>query len=146
MIKKEIMIDSDIKNVWDAFCKIESWNSYCNEIIEAKWISKEKWKLNSRFTQTIKLFPLIGIFKSNPKFLKIAPFKEAAWKGNRKLICGVHTFKFKKIGKKTKVSNIEYFKGHLAFFILPLIKRRFEKYFENFNQGLKTEAEKNGKI
>ena len=70
------------------------------------------------------------------------PYKSVTWTGTRSLIKGIHTFKFEKINKKTKVTNIEYFKGPLAPIIFPFIKNKFEIYFERFLNGLKRKVEK----
>ena len=75
------------------------------------------------------------------KFIKINPGKIVTWTGTRTLIKGVHTLKFEKINGKTKVSNIEYFKGPLAPIIFPFIKNRFENYFDSFLKGLKGKVE-----
>mgnify|MGYP001614861096 CR=1 FL=1 len=141
-IKKEILINADVKKVWKIFSKLERWSMWSDCITNAKWISKTEWKTGSKFTQTVKGFGIFRAFKSNPVILDVKLFKLISWSGTRKLIKGVHTFKFQKIGNKTKVLNIEHFRGLLAPFIFPLIKNKFGLYFEQFLNGLKIEAEK----
>jgi len=142
MIKKEIMINANIKKVWNIFCQLENWPKWSGYITKTKWLSKQKWKVGSRFTQTIKGFGLFKDFKSIPKIVEIKPYKIITCAGTRKLIKGTHRFKFQKIGNKTKVVNIEYFTGPLAPIVFPLIKNKFEFYFEQFLNGLKKDAEK----
>ena len=142
IIKKEIIINSDIKKVWKIFSQIEEWHEWGGYILNAKWLSKSKWKINSMFVQSIKGFLFVEYYNSECIILKINPYKFVEWTGTRKLIRGVHFFKFTKIGNKTKVSNIEYFKGPLAPIIFPFIRNKFKLYFEQFLNGLKKEAEK----
>jgi len=141
IIKKYILINSPPKKVWKSFSQLEKWPEYCNYIEKAYWTSPKKWALNSTFVQIIK----IGLIRrvSHPKIIKIKKGKYATWTGTGSLVQGIHSLKFEKIGKnKTKVINKEYFKGPLAFIIFPLIKNKFEKYFEQFLKGLKKESEK----
>ena len=140
-ISKEIIINAPIKEVWGVFSKLEEWPELCNNIVKTYWNTKEKWTLESSFTQIVKgITPLKIISKT--KFIEIVPYKKVTWTGTRSTIQGVHTFKFEKINKKTKVTNIEYFKGPLAPLIFPFIEGKFEIYFERFLNGLKTKAEK----
>ncbi len=142
LIKKEILIDADIKKVWKIFSELEKWPQWGGYIITTRWISKGKWKKNSKFLQIVKGFGFIKKFISNPKIIEIKQCRIIKWAGTRKFIKGVHTFKFNKIGNKTKVTNIEYFEGLLAPILFPFIKSNFEQYFEQFLKGLKKEAEK----
>ena len=142
LIKKEILINADIKKVWKIFSELEKWPQWGGYIITARWISKRKWKKNSEFLQIIKGFGLIKKLKSNPKIIEVKPCRIIKWTGTRRFIKGVHTFKFNKIGNKTEVTNIEYFEGLLAPVLSPFIKNNFETYFEQFLIGLKNEAEK----
>ena len=142
LIKKEIIINADIQKVWSIFSQLENWPKWGCYILQASWVSKNKWKVGSRFTQTIKGFLGFKEFKSNPEIITIEPYKIVTWAGTRKLIKGTHTFKFQKIGSKTKVSNEEYFTGLLAPILLPFFKNKFEFYFEEFLNGLKKETEK----
>jgi len=142
MIKKEILIDADVKKVWEIFCRIEDWPRWGVYIIDEEWASKDKWKVGSRFSQSIKGFYGFKKFRLNALVLEIIPFKSVTWKGTKPLVHGVHTFKFQKLGGKTKVTNMEYFKGPLAFIMYPFIKNKFGIYFEQFLNGLKEEAEK----
>ena len=142
MIKKEIIINSDVKKVWKVFCKMENWPKWGYYVLSAKWLSNSKWKTNSKFIQKIKSLLFFKIYNSKCRILKIKKYRLIEWEGTRKLIQGVHSLKFKKIGNKTKFSNMEYFKGPLAPLIYPLIKKRLELYYEKFNKGLKREAEK----
>ena len=141
-IKKEILIKSDIANVWKVFCELEKWPLWGGYIIKSEWISGKGWAKNSRFSQTVKGFWLISKFKSEPRILEVVPFKRVKWAGTRKLIKGTHTFLFKKIGRNTKVSNLENFSGILAPFVLPVMRGNFESYFEQFLEGLKRESER----
>lgn len=141
-IKKEIIIDSPKKKVWDVFSELEKWPELCNYISKAYWVTSKKWTLDSSFTQiVVNIIPLNKNI-SHTKFIKIIPGKIATWTGTRSLIKGVHTFKFEKINNKTKVVNIEYFKGPLAPIIFPFIKNNFSLYFEQFLKGLKRKVEK----
>jgi len=140
-IHKEIIIDAPVKEVWNVFSEVEEWPELCNNIVKTYWNTKEKWTLDSSFTQIVKdIIPLKIISKT--KFIEIIPYKKVTWTGTRPLIRGIHIFKFEKINKKTKVTNIEYFKGPLAPIIFPFIKNKFEIYFERFLNGLKRKVEK----
>ena len=141
-IKKEIIINSDIKKVWKIFSQIEKWPEWGGYIKHAKWLSEKKWKRGSRFIQIIKGFGIFKDFKSDVTMLNVMPAKYVEWTGKRRLMRGVHSFKFIKTANKTKVVNEEYFEGLLSPFIFPFIKKNFGVYFEQFNQGLKKEAEK----
>ena len=140
MIKKEIVINSDVKKVWKVFSQLENWPKWGHYILSAKWLSGKKWKTNSTFIQKIKGFLFFKVYSSKCRVLKTEKYRLIKWEGTRKLIQGVHLLKFEKIGSKTKFSNIEYFKGPLAPFIYPFIKKRFELYYEKFNKGLKREV------
>ncbi len=137
------MINADVKKVWKIFCQLENWPKWGGYIIETKWLSKEKWEEDSRFMQIVMGFGFIKQFKSQPRILEVKTYDTIAWTGTRKLIKGVHTFKFEKISNKTKVTNIENFTGLLAPIIFPVIKSKFNIYFQQFLNGLKKEAEKN---
>ena len=154
-IKKEILINSTPKKVWEVFADIEKWPELCSYVSKVYWNTSKKWTLDSSFTQVIVNIIPLKKNVSHTKFIKIIPGKIVTWTGTRTLIKGVHTLKFKRInnaGKskisgtnfvgKTKVSNIEYFKGPLAPIIFPFIKNRFEHYFEQFLKGLKGKVEK----
>ena len=142
LIKKEIMINADITTVWQIFSRLERWPKWGGYIINAGWNTKKKWKQGSKFTQIVKGFNVIKSLKSEPMIIKIKPYSIVTWRGARKLIKGIHTFKFQKVGSRTKVTNEEYFKGLLAPILFPLIKNNFEIYFQKFLDGLKKEAEK----
>ena len=142
LIKKEILINADVKKVWKIFCKLERWNAWSGCIIQARWIYGEKWKPESMFLQTVKGFGIIKKFDSKVKLLEVESYKKATWSGTRKLINGTHTFEFQKIGGKTKVRNFENFKGILAPVLFPMFKNNFELYFGQFLEGLKKEAER----
>jgi len=140
-IKKEIIINSTPKKVWEVFSDIEKWPELCSYVSKAYWNTSEKWALDSSFTQVIvNIIPLKKNI-SHTKFIKIIPGKIVTWTGTRTLIKGVHTLKFEKINSKTRVVNLEYFKGPLAPIIFPFIKNRFEAYFEQFLKGLKRKTE-----
>ena len=49
-IKKEIIINSTPKKVWEVFSKIEKWPELCSYISKAYWNTPEKWALDSSFT------------------------------------------------------------------------------------------------
>ena len=136
------MINADVKKVWKIFCQLENWPKWGGYIIETKWLSKEKWGEGSRFMQIVMGFGFIKQFKSQPRILEVKTYDTIAWTGTRKLIKGVHTFKFEKISNKTKVTNIENFTGLLAPIIFPVIKSKFNIYFQQFLNGLKKESEK----
>ena len=141
-IKKEIIINAPVKRVWKIFSDIERWPELSDYISKAYWTTSKKWTLDSSFTQIILgIVPFMNNV-SHIRFIKIIPAKIVTWTGSRKLIRGVHTLKFENINNKTKVINLEYFKGPLAPFIFPFIKNRFERFFEQFLRGLKAEAEK----
>ncbi|MBW2977195.1 SRPBCC family protein [Candidatus Woesearchaeota archaeon] len=141
-IYKEIIINAPVKKVWRVFSELEKWPKWGGYVLDACWTSGKKWALNSTFKQVMKgVYPIKKI-NSNPQIIKIKPGAYATWEGRRKLLKGVHTFKFEGINKKTKVANIEHFKGPLAPVIFPFIKHKFEKYFWQFLNGLKREAEK----
>ena len=142
LIEKEIVINADVKKVWKIFCQLESWHRWGGYVIHTKWISKGKWKKNSKFLQVVKGFGFIKQFESQPRILEVKNYNTIKWAGTKKFIKGVHTFKFEKIGNKTKVMNMENFTGLLAPLISPLIKNKFNMYFEQFLKGLKKEAEK----
>ena len=141
LIKKEILINADVKKVWKIFCELERWHEWGGYIIKTKWMSKRKWKKGSQFLQVVNGFVPIKKFESTPRIIKIKNYKIVAWSGTRKLIRGEHTFEFQKIGSKTNVINFENFKGLLAPILFPLMKNNFEIYFEQFLEGLKKEAE-----
>jgi hypothetical protein len=141
MIKKEIIINADISKVWSIFCKIEDWPDFCSYISKAYWTTETKWTLDSSFTQIINILP-VSKNVSKIRFIEIVPDKKVTWTGTRKLIRGVHTFRFEVINNKTKVINEEYFEGILAPIIFPFIKGRFNYYFEDFLRGLKSKVEK----
>ena len=141
LVKKEVLISADIKKVWEVFSQLENWPKWGGYILKTKWISGSRWERNSKFVQKISGFLFIDSYSSRCEILEIRKLKFVEWRGTRKLMQGTHSFKFQKTGKKTKVSNIEYFKGPLAPLIFPLIKNKFEIYFEQFNQGLKNECE-----
>ena len=105
LIKKEILINANIKKVWKIFSQLENWPKWSGCILKAKWISKDKWKKDSQFMQTVKGFGFIKQFKSNVKVIEIKPYKKVKWAGTRKLIKGTHAFEFIKIKGKTKVIN-----------------------------------------
>jgi len=142
MIKREIIVNSDIKKVWRIFSQLENWPKWGYYILGAKWLSKSRWKPNSMFIQKIRGFLFFKVYNSKCRILKVEKYKLIKWEGTRKLIQGVHILKFEKIGNKTKFSNIEYFKGPLASFIYPLVKKRFNFDYGKFNSGLKREVEK----
>lgn len=142
LIKKEILINADIKKVWKIFCELENWPKWGGYIIKTKWLTKTKWKDGSQFLQIVKGFGPMRKFKSTPKIIKIKNYNIIIWSGTRKLIRGEHAFEFQKIGSKTKVVNFEDFKGTLAPILFPLMKKNFEAYFKQFLKGLKKEAEK----
>ena len=141
-INKEIIINAPLKKAWSVFSNLEEWPEWSGFILKAYWTCPKKWAVDSTFTQVIKG---IGLVKrtSHPKIIKIKLMHHVTWTGTGSLIKGVHTFKFEKINKKTKVINIEYFKGPLAPIIFPFIKNRFNTYFEQFLKGLKRKAENN---
>ena len=140
-ISKEIIINAPLKNVWNTFSKLEEWPNLCNNIVKIYWTSGEKWSLNSTFTQIVKNITPFRIV-SHAKVIEIMHGKNVTWIGARSLIRGIHTFRFENINKKTRVINMEYFKGTLAWLIFPFIKSKFEIYFETFLSGLKIKAEK----
>ena len=142
LVKKGILINADIKKVWKTFCQLEKWPKWGAYITKTKWLSNDKWQVGSVFVQTIKGFMFAKGYNSKCRILKINPYKVVKWRGTRKLVYGTHSLKFQKIGTKTKISNIEYFRGPLAPIIFPFVKNRFESNFEQFNKGLKKEAEK----
>ena len=142
LIKKEIIINADTKKVWEIFCELENWPKWSGCIIETKWLSKDKWKKDSKFAQTAKGFGFIKQFTSNVRIVEIKPYKKVKWTGTRKLINGTHAFEFIKINGKTRIINHEYFKGLLSPLFFPLFKNGFELHFEQFLKGLKDEAEK----
>ena len=142
LIKREIIINANITTVWKIFSQLEKWPEWGGYIIHTEWNAKKKWKQGSRFTQTVKGFSVIKSLKSEPRIIKIKPCTIVTWAGARKLMKGIHTFKFQKVGSKTKVTNEEYFRGLLAPILFPLIKNNFEIYFQQFLDGLKKEAEK----
>lgn len=142
LVKKEIIINADVKKVWKVFSELEKWHEWGGYILKAQWLSKRRWQVGSQFAQIVKGFGPIRKLESNPKIIEIRNYSHVTWTGTRKLIRGIHTFKFQKIGNKTKVSNIEYFRGLLAPVLSPLIKNNFDLYFEQFLNGLKKEAEK----
>ena len=140
IIKRYIIINSSPKKIWDVFCDIEKWPQLTSFISKAYWNNDKKWTLDSSFTQVlVNIVPWKRVSKT--KFKEIIPMKSVTWTGTGYLLVGVHTLKFEKIGNKTKVSNIEYFKGPLAPFVTPLIKSKFEAYFEEFLKGLKRKVE-----
>ena len=141
-IKKEIIINAPVKKVWKIFSDIEKWPELSDYISKAYWTTSKKWTLESSFTQVIvNIIPFMKSV-SHTRFIKIIPAKIVTWTGTRPLIRGIHTLKFENIDNKTRVINLEYFKGPLAPFIFPFIKNKFEHYFEQFLIGLKAEAEK----
>lgn len=110
-------------------------------IKKAYWTSPEKWYLDLTFVQIIKLWSIKRV--SHPRIIKIKKGKYVTWTGTGHLVQGVHTIVFEKISKnKSKVVNEEYFKGILAPIIFPFIKGKFDRYFEQFLDGLKRECEK----
>jgi len=141
-IEKKIIINADVKQVWNKFCQLEKWPEWGGYIFETKWISGKKWAKGSRFSQTVKGFWLIKKFESSPKILEVKPFKLVRWAGTRRLVKGTHIFMFEKIGSKTRVLNIEHFSGILAPFAFPLLKANFNIYFQQFLEGLKKESER----
>jgi hypothetical protein len=141
-IKKEIVIDADVKKVWKAFSDLERWPEWSGYILRAKWLTSRRWENNSRFTQTIKGFFVFNKFVSFPKIIDVEPYRCVTWTGTRRLIRGIHTLKFEKINKITKVTNLEFFRGPLAAIIFPLVKNKFNLYFKQFLEGLKRECEK----
>ncbi|MBI2649901.1 SRPBCC domain-containing protein [Candidatus Woesearchaeota archaeon] len=142
LIKKEILINADIKKVWKAFCDLEKWPKWGGYIVSTRWLTNQRWKKGAKFAQTIKGFYFIKKLTSNTEIIKVRPHSLIKWAGTRKLIKGTHTFKFEKIDGKTKVSNIENFTGLLAPVLFPLIKSNFNFYFEQFLKGLKKESER----
>ncbi len=141
-IKKEILIDAKSEKIFQIFSDLERWHQWGGCIIKAMWISGREWQPESMFLQTVRGFGMIKKFDSKVKILESEPCKKVTWTGTRKLINGTHTFEFKGIGNKTKVSNFENFRGILAPVLFPLFKNNFEIYFEQFLEGLKKEAEK----
>src|SRR3989344_9006788 len=101
LIKKEIMINADITTVWQIFSRLERWPKWGGYIINAGWNTKKKWKQGSKFTQIVKGFNVIKSLKSEPMIIKIKPYSIVTWRGARKLIKGIHTFKFQKVGSRT---------------------------------------------
>ncbi len=141
-IKKETIINADIKKVWNVFSELEKWPDWSGYHIDAKWNSKNKWKKGSEFMQHSKGFGIIPNFKSNSKIIEIEPYSRVTWAGTRSWIKGTHTLEFKKVRNKTKVINKEVFTGLLSPIFYPLIKKKFNEYFADFLIGLKKEAEK----
>ena len=125
LIKKEILINANVKKVWSVFSKLEDWPKWSGYVIKTKWLSKDKWEKDSEFMQVVKGFAFVRTFQSNPKILKIKPYNIVIWTGTRKLVRGLHIFKFQKVDNKTKVINIEHFTGVLAPFLFPLMKNNF---------------------
>ena len=142
LVNKEIIINADIKKVWRIFSRLEEWPKWGGYIIKTKWLSKRKWKTGAMLKQTIKGFDIMKEYTSISKIIEAKPYNLVIWTGTGLLVRGIHTIKFEKIDKKTKVSNIEQLKGPLAPIIAPFVKDKFEIYFEQFLDGLKIEAEK----
>lgn len=141
-VKKEIIINASPEKVWDIFSDIERWPEICDYISKVQWTSETRWNLNSTFQQVVKNIVPFRNLVSNAKIISINPGKSVTWCGSRKLIRGFHTLNFEGLNEQTKVINIEKFKGPLAPILFPFIKRRFERYFEQFLIGLKREVEK----
>lgn len=142
LIKKEVTINADVKKVWKTFSELEKWPVWSSCILKTRWLTREKWKKNSMFSQTIKGFGLIKQLKSKVKLISAEPFRKVTWVGARKLINGTHTFEFVRIGSRTKVLNYEAFKGPLAPILFPLVRKNFEICFGQFLDGLKKESER----
>ena len=102
MIKKEIIINSNIKKVWKTFSQLEKWPIWGGYILNAKWISERKWTKGSKFTQVIEGFWFFKSFKSNPEVIEIKPLHKVTWHGSRKYMQGVHTFIFEKKKRRSR--------------------------------------------
>ena len=160
LVKKEIIINANVKRVWRIFSRLEEWPKWGGYIIRTKWLSKTKWKRGAMLKQTIKGFDIMKEYTSISKIIEAKSHNLVIWTGTGLLVRGIHTIKFEKIDNtrknqrfsryrkskgfscKTKVSNIEQLKGPLAPIIAPFVKDKFEIYFEQFLEGLKREAEK----
>lgn len=142
LIQKEIIINADIKDVWEIFYDLERWPEWSSYIIETKWITKGKWEKGCKFIQVVKGFGIIKKFQSKSIIKEVKPYNTVTWYGTRKWIMGTHTFKFQKIKNKTKVKNFEYFSGFAAPLLFPFFKNNFNLYFKQFLYGLKKESEK----
>ena len=142
LVKKEIIINANVKRVWRIFSRLEEWPKWGGYIIRTKWLSKTKWKRGAMLKQTIKGFDIMKEYTSISKIIEAKSHNLVIWTGTGLLVRGIHTIKFQRINNRTKVSNIEQLKGPLAPFIAPFVKDKFEIYFEEFLRGLKREAEK----
>ncbi|HJN57128.1 MAG TPA: SRPBCC family protein [Candidatus Woesearchaeota archaeon] len=141
MVKKDIIINAPIKKVWHVFSDLEKWQGWSSNIAKASWITSDKWDLNSSFRQILTgVLPFKNV-ESNARVIEIEDYRKVTWTGMRKTIRGIHTFRFEKIGNKTKVENIEEFKGPLAPIMFPLLKHRFEAFFVRFLKEMKEEVE-----
>ena len=141
-IEKEIKINAPIDKVWNIFIEIENWKDWAGCVKSAKWLSEDKWNIGSRFNQVIKNSGISGDFKSTVIIQAVEEQHYVRWSGIRKLVRGIHSFKFETKGNITKVVNYEIFEGILAPFVFILAKKKFNSDFEQFLQGLKIEAEK----
>jgi len=133
-------IGAPVEIIWDIltdFNKYPDWNPFITSI-------KGNLKNGARLRVNLK-FPNGKKKNFTPRLKKVVRNSELRWRGYfvmPGLFDGEHVFVVEKLSKvKTLFMHSETFMGILSPILLPIIRKRTQKSFENMNDALKVRAE-----
>ena len=139
-IKTEIVINADIKTVWNILMDFDAypqWNPFIKEISG-----------NPAVGETIKARMDMGEGSRDmtftPKVTTNMIHSHFAWLGNlwvKGIFDGAHHFELKQEGDKTRFLQYENFRGILSGILFAMVGKTTQKGFEAMNEALKRLAE-----
>lgn len=139
-IKTEILINADIKTVWNILMDFDAypqWNPFIKEISGNPEVGKPIRAVMDlgEGQKDFIVFPTVTVNNNHSHF---------AWLGHlwvKGIFNGMHHFELKQEGNKTRFLQYENFTGILSGILFAIVGKKTENGFEAMNEALRRLAE-----
>jgi len=146
-VERSLEVAAPAPAIWEEMMKVESWPEWKPFVQKAKIASGyEALSCGSK----IKMRLMIGGPAALPLSVTVTEFnrpERLAWEaGVKGLLYGEHSFSFKSMGKTTRVTSQEVFKGPLTALLKLMITREdLERLHMQWLEAIKQRMERQGK-
>lgn len=139
IIEESILINADLKKVWETFTNLtcwKDWNSVIRNVKSQNKCIEAGCKLSCSFR------PFFFPIKATIEIKEVKPAKSICWQVKKIGLLAEHVFDFQKKGKETQVISRETFNGFVVknmSFIIP--RQKIINLTKSFLGDLKAASE-----
>jgi hypothetical protein len=113
IIEESVLINADLKNIWETFTDLTCWADWNTVACKAASLSG-RLEEGERFTFCLRPFSVPIVVK--PKIEDIVPREKVVWTGTKFGIFSRHEFLFQQVANGVLVTSREAFRGLLLLF------------------------------